>query len=281
MFYRDFIRILEQEFPPESAIEGDRVGLQVQSSVELIRNVLVVYELTEEQIDEAEALGVDAIITFHPLIYRPIQTIIDDERVGRLTTRLIRNRLMLYTIHTNFDTHQDGTNSLIADKLNLSNRRYLIPMTNFNNKGMGIIGYLPQKMSNDEFIKLCYETFNCPLRYSNGKMDTINKVAVVGGSGSSFIADALKANADAYITGDISYHTFHAYSAHMLLIDAGHFETEQFIREALYRQVVGLFTNYGVKFYCATTYTNPMRYYPDTANYIEKQSNIYNINGKD
>lgn len=281
MYYKDFIEILDKEFPTDSAIEGDKVGLQVQSSVHDIRNVMVTYELTEEQIDEAENLNIDAVITFHPLIYRPLLNILEDERVGKLTTRLIKKGILCYTIHTNYDSHQYGTNYLIAQKLKLINSRFLIPVSGYENKGMGLIGFLPEKMHKYDFIALCHEIFSCPLRYSNNSIDWINSVAVVGGSGSTYISDAVKAKADAFITGDLSYHIFHAYSEQLLLIDAGHYETEQFIRNSMFEQTRRLFKSYDLKVYCSTTYTNPIRYYPDTTNYIEKQINIYNINGKD
>ncbi len=281
MFYKDFIKILDMEFPLDSALEDDRVGLQVQSSVNDIKNVLIAYELTDEQVNEAETLGVDAVVTFHPLIYKPLESIIEDERVGRLTTRLIKKGIMCYTIHTNFDTHQLGTNALLAQKLNLSNCRFLLPVSGYNNKGMGLIGYLPEKMQKDRFIALCHELFGCPLKCSRCSVEWIDSVAVVGGSGTSFIPDAIKAKADAFITGDVSYHIFHAYSAQLLLIDAGHYETEQFIRNSMFEQISKLFKNYELKVYCSTTYTNPIMYYPGTTSYIEKQINIYNINGKD
>lgn len=280
MYYKDFIEILDKEFPPDSALEGDRIGLQVQSSVNDIRNVMVTYELTDEQIDEAETLSIDAVITFHPLIYRPLQTIIEEERVGRLTTRLIKKGIMCYTIHSNFDSHQNGTNFLIAQKLKLTNCRFLLPISGYENKGIGLIGFLPKKMHKYEFTALCHEVFGCPLKFSNNYIDWINSVAVVGGSGSTFITDVVKARADAFITGDLTYHIFHAYSAQLLLIDAGHYETEQFIRNSMFEQTRRLFKDYDLKVYCSKTYTNPIRYYPDTTNYIEKQINIYNINGK-
>lgn len=62
-----------------------------------------------------------------------------------------------------------------------------------------------------------------------GKKDIqIRRIAVCGGSGSDFIVDAKKENADLYLTADIKYHDSQlAKELDMILIDAGHFYTEK------------------------------------------------------
>ena len=64
------------------------------------------------------------------------------------------------------------------------------------------------------------------LRYTNGKKNKIKKVAVCGGSGIDLLNKAINTGADAFITADIKYHSFQDAYKKILLIDAGHYETE-------------------------------------------------------
>ena len=51
----------------------------------------------------------------------------------------------------------------------------------------------------------------------------IKRVAVLGGAGQDFYQQALEAGADAYVTGDVSYHFAHDMIAnHLVVIDPGH-----------------------------------------------------------
>ena len=55
----------------------------------------------------------------------------------------------------------------------------------------------------------------------------ISTVAACGGSGAEFIEPAARQHADAYVTSDLKYHTMQEAPHGLLLIDAGHYETER------------------------------------------------------
>ena len=102
------------------------------------------------------------------------------------------------------------------------------------NVGLGRMGMLPKPMLVKEFIQFVKEKLKLDVVRYSGNIDTeIKKVAVCGGGGTSFITDALAAEADAFITGDLKYHDFFIPENKMLLIDIGHFEGEHFIREII------------------------------------------------
>lgn len=72
----------------------------------------------------------------------------------------------------------------------------------------------------------------------------IDKVAVLGGSGASFISAVVKTGAQAYLTSDCKFHQFQeARDRNLILIDAGHYATE---RPACDR-LVQKFKNLGVE----------------------------------
>src|SRR3989339_1452082 len=86
--------------PQDSGIEGDRLGLQIQSGRNNVSNILITMEVDKNVINEAIKLKCDCIITFHPLIYNPLLKIHDNDRVGYLTSELIKNSIALISIHT-------------------------------------------------------------------------------------------------------------------------------------------------------------------------------------
>lgn len=115
----------------------------------------------------------------------------------------------------------------------------LYPLKNENvNYGMGVLGELSTPMMANDFLKQVTTSLKIKnLRYTNGTKQKIKKVAVCGGSGSDLIPDALKNQADAYVTADIKYHSFQDAEGKLLLIDAGHYETEIFCVDEIQKRL--------------------------------------------
>jgi len=111
----------------------------------------------------------------------------------------------------------------------------MVALENLNREiGLGRVGELSKSMSVKDFIHFVKQKLKLEsVRFSGNINAEIKKVAVCGGGGASFVADALSAGADAYITGDLKYHDFFIPENKMLLIDIGHFEGEHFIREII------------------------------------------------
>lgn len=101
--------------------------------------------------------------------------------------------------------------------------------------GLGRIGELEEEITLEKFSKVVKKALNCDnIRVYGNINKTIKKVAVCGGSGSSFIKDAFKNNADVYITGDIKHHDAQeALEFGICLIDANHYHTEKVILKEL------------------------------------------------
>lgn len=95
------------------------------------------------------------------------------------------------------------------------------------NHGMGVIGNLEKELSDKQFLNLVSKSLKIKnFRFARGSKAKINKVAVCGGSGSDLLDTAIKSGADAFVTADVKYHTFQDAEKKILLIDAGHYETE-------------------------------------------------------
>lgn len=97
--------------------------------------------------------------------------------------------------------------------------------------GIGRVGHLPRPMSARELAELVKERLRIrSVRLCGAPVDRVERVAVVGGSGGSFVTEAKRQGADALITGDVDYHDAdEARHAGLLIIDAGHFGTEKHV----------------------------------------------------
>jgi dinuclear metal center YbgI/SA1388 family protein len=138
------------------------------------------------------------------------------------------------------------------------------PLKNKNvNYGSGAIGEFEDYLSLDEFLNHVSKKLNAKgLRYSKGKNNKIKKVALCGGAGGEFLPNAIKSGADAYVTADIRYHNFHDADGKILLIDAGHYETEiHSLNEVKKRLTDFLETKPGVRIYKYSKSTNPILFY--------------------
>jgi putative NIF3 family GTP cyclohydrolase 1 type 2 len=153
----------------------------------------------------------------------------------------------------------EGVNAKICEKMNLSSTSILVPRADTLNAGAGMTGFLEQDLDEKDFLKRVKQKFGCKmLRHSALTGRTIKKVAVCGGSGSEFITAAIAAGADAFITADIKYHQFAEVDDKLLLIDAGHYETEQFTKDLFVELISKNFANFAV--HSSQRETNPVFY---------------------
>jgi dinuclear metal center YbgI/SA1388 family protein len=125
--------------------------------------------------------------------------------------------------------------------------------------GMGCTGEFDEPLEERAFIKLVSSVFEAKgIRFSKLTGRTIKKVAVCGGSGSPLLNDAIISGADTFVTGDIKYHSYFEAEDKILLVDAGHFESEKFSTEILFDLIIKKFPTFAVRF--SETNTNPVNY---------------------
>lgn len=125
--------------------------------------------------------------------------------------------------------------------------------------GLGCVGEFQDPMNEKDFLELVSLVFDAKgVRYSKPTGKPVRKVALCGGSGASLVNDAMTAGADAFITADIKYHVFFDTENRILLVDAGHFESEKFSTEILKDLINKKFPKFAVRF--SETNTNPINY---------------------
>jgi dinuclear metal center YbgI/SA1388 family protein len=130
----------------------------------------------------------------------------------------------------------------------------------FDSVGAGLSGRLPQPMGETEFLTLLKDTLGTPvLRHSRLSGRQVSQVALCGGSGSFLLESAAGAGADAFVTADLKYHQFFDAQDRLLLIDAGHYETEQFTKELLHEIINKKMINFALLI--SEVNTNPISYF--------------------
>lgn len=185
------------------------------------------------------------LLTHHPLIFRGLKQINDQDFIGRRVLRLIQQDMSYYAMHTNFDVA--GMANPAAELLQLSETEVLqrTGATETGAVGIGKVGILPCKMSISECAEWTKKAFNLETvkvfgwpaqieaaesrqRTEQGQHQSLRRVAVCPGSGKSVISDAQKAGAQVLITGDIGHHEgIDAAAQGLVVIDAGHYGVEK------------------------------------------------------
>ena len=113
----------------------------------------------------------------------------------------------------------------------------VIPLaTESPNFGMGAVGEWASTLQLDEVLTKVREAFGTKaLRHNTLSKTSFKRAAMVGGSGMEFYGSA-RSVADVFITADVRYHDFYrAEHENVLLIDAGHAETERFVAAGMSR----------------------------------------------
>ncbi len=222
----DIGRILNEIAPVRLAEEWDNIGLLVGRTEKKVNVILCALDFSEEVLAQAVKCHADIVVTHHPVIFRGIRQLTDNDWQNRLLMEAVRNDIAVYSAHTNLDSAAGGVNDVLAALLELENVESLSGGEDAV-EGIGRIGSLKEETDPETFahtvkriLKLDYVSL-----VSAGR--PVRKVAVCGGSGMEFLDRAVQAGADTYVTGDVKYHDAQAAAGqHINLIDATHQGTE-------------------------------------------------------
>ncbi len=331
----EIINLLNEWAPLYLIDEWDNTGFQIGDSKREVKRILISLDLDREVFEKALREDVQMIVTHHPIIFKPLKTLVRDNYKEKLIYDIIKEDIVVYNAHTNLDVAKNGVNETLARVLDIkdteplkttyeeplykivvfvpNSHRDLIIKT-LGNEGAGWVGnyshctynvegvgtFMPREGTNpfigetnilekveetrietivekkdlqrilDKMIKVhpyeevaydIYPLANKGKSLGDGRVGEIekvslsqyldkvkkslnvdniivygdrdriiNRVAVCGGSGSSFIYDAYLREAQVYITGDIKYHDAqYANELGLTIIDAGHYHTEKVI----------------------------------------------------
>ncbi len=221
--------VIEEIAPLNLQEAWDNSGTQIFTGKEDISSVLTALELTQAVVDEAIVLGVDMVVTHHPLIFNPLKSIDFDTPLGKLISQLIAADINVYAAHTSFDKAPKGNNYDLASRLQLSE---VEPLVNPEGESLiGGVGNLPFEMSVSKLrshVSEALEISETQIRVVSATEDeSIMRIGYCTGAGAEFVHYAALMGCDAYITGDVKYHEAqNALAEGIVLVDAGHYGTE-------------------------------------------------------
>lgn len=249
---REITDRLEQAYPAACAEEWDNVGLLVGRLDAPVENVYIALDLTGENLDEALEWGADLIVTHHPMIFKGMKRVNDQDFIGRKILRLAESHTACYAMHTNFDVLAMADINERLLELKDTRPLYETGMDSQGNpQGIGRIGTLPFPMTLKECARYVKERFGLPSVKAVGDLNRmIHRAAVSGGAGKSMVSYAISGGAQALITGDIDHHTgLDAADQGLCIIDAGHYGTEYFFISHMKDEMERMFS--GLQIRCA------------------------------
>ena len=260
MKIKEVLSALERFAPLPLQESWDNAGLQVGLTETEVSGALLCLDVNEKIVDEAIQKGCNLVVSHHPLLFRGLKTISDLTDVQRTVMKAVQKGVCVISMHTNMDNAKGGVNYKMAEKLGLRDVHFLAPkMVDGVESGSGVIGELPEAQASDDFVLAVKKAFGVECAMCNELLRRpIRKVALCGGAGDFLLDDALKAGADAFITGEMHYHQYFGYEQQIQICVIGHYQSEQYTTE-IFRDIIEKECP-GVRTCIAETCTNPILY---------------------
>lgn len=243
---------LEKRIPKELSCEWDNDGLMCCPSGNTeVKKVLVALDVTGNVLEYAKNNGYNVIISHHPLIYKGIKALDDSGYVSSKLLSLVAADISVMSFHTRLDAVEGGVNDKLAELFGLSNVEELCA----EGIALGRVGELASPMSAVEFANLVKKTLGAPFVLLSDAGILVKRVALVGGNGGDFIAEARASGADTFVSGRLDYHSMTDAPDYkiskMNFIEAGHFYTEDPVCAVLRDFVLEIDSSIVCDLYCS------------------------------
>lgn len=217
--------LLKIKSPVRYACDWDNVGMHIGHDDNEVGKILVTVDVDDDAVRMAVKEDADMIVSHHPFIFRGIKQINDDSPLGKNIMTLIEKGINVFCMHTNYDVI-GGMGAAAAERLGMQTRGPIEEIC--DGEGIGRIGLMPRVFSVRELCELVKDKFGLDEVVLYGKEDAdVDVVAVCPGSGKEYIDKVIGMGAQAYITGDVTYHCgTEGAQKGLNIIDAGHYGIE-------------------------------------------------------
>lgn len=230
---------LESIAPLFLAESWDNVGLLAGDPQANIQRVMTCLTISPETVGEAIEGQAQLVVTHHPLPFKPIQRIVTSNAAGNSLWSLLRAGIAIYSPHTAWDNAAEGINARLAELLGLVDihpiRKSVGGETADQTLGVGRVGCLKPSQSITKIVASLRTKMPSIRATSNHPpQHRVERVAVVCGSGGSFVDAARQVNANLLLTGEATYHQcLEAQSLGLAMLMIGHFDSERFSMDLL------------------------------------------------
>ena len=251
MTVKELYTEFSERIPEYLREEWDNDGLMCcPDATANVERVLVTLDVTEEIVDYAIESAFDLIVSHHPLIFKPLRSVVEEDHTSRKLIKLLSSGISVFSFHTRADKVSGGVNDQLSDLLGVLDAKP------FGEGLLGRIGYVEETLELQDFAYRVKRAVDSDMvRYADGYND-VSCVAVVGGDGKDFIKSAIEAGADTFVSGRIGYNTMEeAAEMGINLIEAGHYFTEQPVTE-FFRK---LLLDFDQSLYVEVAYSNMLK----------------------
>lgn len=223
---KDIYNFIDKIASFNTAEEWDNSGLLVGNENAEVTKILFALDATTDVVKQAIEYGANLIVTHHPVIFKPVSNVMSDS----LIYKLINNNISIICAHTNYDKAINGVNDILCNIVGFNNH-FKVDGTCLN------VGELDKPVPANVFVNHIKSVLGGAVRFNSLKTE-LKKIAVCSGSGSDYLELAQELCCDALLTGDASHHAFlDADEMGVVLIAAGHFETENIAIEPLMNKI--------------------------------------------
>ena len=260
MKIREVLSALERFAPLPLQESWDNAGLQIGLTETEVSGALLCLDVTEAVIDEALRRGCNLVVSHHPLLFRGLKQVADANDVQRTVRRAIKNDVCVISMHTNMDNARGGVNFKIAERMGLTGVRFFAArQVDGVEYGSGVVGELPEPMAARDFVEHVKRQFGVSCAQCNELLERpVRRVAICGGAGDFLLDDAVRQQADAFVTGEMHYHQYFGHEQEIQICVIGHYQSEQYTTEVFRDIIAGACP--GVRCCIAETNTNPIVY---------------------
>lgn len=226
----ELYRYLESKIPASLSDDWDNDGLQCCPDKDTqVKRILLTLDITDKAVQYAKDGDFNVIISHHPVIFTPLKALISKKLIS-----LVQANIAAMSFHTRLDALPGGVSDTLAEILGLQNTLSFGP----DGDNSGRIGTIvPTELNH--FVKSVRNKLGCDsIRFCDtGK--PVTKVAIIGGSGKSFLQSAIDSGADTFLTGEVGYSAFQiAMEQHVNVVEAGHYFTENPVLDVLKKMLL-------------------------------------------
>jgi len=213
--------------PLDLAEEWDNVGLLINPlKPRNVKKILLTIDLTETVADEAVAQKADLVVTYHPILFSPVNRLDVDNAYDRTVMKLVQKNIAVYSPHTALDSVIGGVNDWLADGVGEGDVSVLHPIPD-TNAGQGRLVELkrPVKLKTLAGRLKQYLGLKTVRLAESVEGNSIRTVALCAGAGTAAFSGV---KADCYLTGEMSHHNVLAATqrgSHVILCE--HTNTER------------------------------------------------------
>ena len=220
----DYLNTLMQ---PEKFNDYCPNGLQVEGKAE-VNKIVTGVTASMALLEAAQLAKADMILVHHGYFWRGESLPIVGIKKRRIQF-LLQHEMNLFAYHLPLDAHAElGNNVMLAKQLGLN------MVGNAGEKDMLLITELNASQLLQDFANLIEQKLTRKPLVIGDLNKPVTSIAICTGAAQGYIEQALAANVDVFISGEISEQTVHiANESGMSYISAGHHATERYGIQAL------------------------------------------------